>query len=626
MGRHVCTLCNRTFEILEDGEIRCPQCLRMTGVVSATPAALAQGGISIDRRMLLRLFGGALGLALLAVGGYFLVPLLQSENRYLQLEAECVRSRVPCAWEGADQWGTPFAEKVSGQADKDKFAQLGLCLDLLQVKPLQTVPEKRYVLTGQQVAERDVRNVSSLEATGYLLGCALTAGLDVVPCSFDLDEPSQRFIDRTYGVCTVDEDGQIADHLVPFVDDEDPPVNELSIMTPGRFTSHFIAAAAKAEDRPRESYRMFARALVYDEPAEVLFHRGVVKARNGAVEFGVDDVQSALKTAPSAPGHTVLGDILMRQGTPADALNSYTSALSLNANYRLAQVGKARALLGTGAEEQALALLEQLREEDPSLPGLHAALATCYSHRGETDKAVQELREEVRQNPNPTSYGLLADHLISAGEADEAVKLLEQGYEQLNSPGMGITLTGFYAKVDRQDDALALCGRLAAEHADRHDVWRDCGSLAFGAQAYGSAEEFLSRAVALAPHHKDGWAWLYVTRLKLEKKQEKGTKTAQATLEEMLGRFASARLNVAQVLLWSEEADAAEVVLREGLDAAAPDVSILRALYYTLRRNGKDEEAGHLRDRWLDELDEEEAGQLLRWMNRIDARLERHRK
>ena len=562
-------------------------------------------------------------LALVALGACFLVGLLGSENRYRELALECERSRVPCAWDGALQWAGPFVEAVSGAPEKEVFSRLSVCLEQLGVKPLSGSPPGRAPLTGSQLAASPVKEVTRLEAAGYLLGCALVAGLDLLPCATQLEDPSQAFAQRTYGVCRVDEQGRIADWYIPFSENSNDVAQGLTLMSAGRFAAHFIGATAEAEMGARESYRLFARALTYGNPPEVLFRRGVVKARNGAVEFGVDDMREALRSAPSAPGHTVLGDVLMRQGVPDEALSAYSAAITLKPDHLPARVGKARALLGTGAVEQAESLLEALRAEAPAVPRLHAALATCYRRRGETDKALVELREEIRVNPVPDSYQQLADFLSSSGKGAEGVAVLEEGYELLRTPAMGTALASSYAANGQKDKGMELCRTLTTEHADRFETVRDCSHTALWQRELETGEAWLTRAVQLAPHRKEEWAWLYVARLDLEKKGKKGTKSSQETLGEMMKRFASARRDVAFALLRAHYVEEAQAILREGLEQNPADGSLLAALYYTLRRSGLDEEAEKLKEEGIKKIKEEDVHRVLHRMKRMDAHLRR---
>lgn len=111
---------------------------------------------------------------------------------------------------------------------------------------------------------------------------------------------------------------------------------------------------------------------------------------------------AALKLTPrDAALHTQLGYALQRNAASAEAVRCFRTALSLDPDLPQAMVGLANALLELGPDQQALRLVDQAWELDPTMPALQArilrAMALKAQHRME--EAVAELRQALEIAP-----------------------------------------------------------------------------------------------------------------------------------------------------------------------------------------------------------------------------------
>lgn len=391
--QYVCTLCNIDFSVLPPAEARCPRCLRLTGVVGTDEADKSSGpSLRVTLRRL-RLAGAALGVAaVLGVGAYVAFTLLAGAGPYRDLAEECRGNDLPVPWAGFEAWGrecsaTSFAELA------DMAGQAGFSPALSGERPTE-------ILTGKKLAERGGGRVTSIEAAGFLLGCALASDLEVTPCRKKAPGLATPFSSRKYGLCLTEE-GAVTAATAPF--GEPGELEEWESMEPAGFLAHFLAAAGEAAADPREAYRLFGAALGFrDEPA-LYFSRGLAKVRNGVVEFGVDDMRKAVAGQADPDALVAVGEALMEQGNAGEALQEFSRAYTLERGNLAARFGIARARLASGAADKALVILDELVQEEADLPGLQTALAHAYLHLARYEETVDEstrlLEEGLKKAP-----------------------------------------------------------------------------------------------------------------------------------------------------------------------------------------------------------------------------------
>ena len=185
-----------------------------------------------------------------------------------------------------------------------------------------------------------------------------------------------------------------------------------------------------------------ARALEPESFAWIYYH-GRVLARTARAEEGFEVLQEAASLRPEyAPLWIELGDLLLAQGDPAEAILYYRAALkhdpqSAIGRYGLGQALKARGQTGAAAEEyrEALALA-------PQFGAAHYALALAARDLGEEEQARRHfgLYQSHQQTLAPARDPLIAavvelkrsamthttraTELAGAGKTDEAIEEL----------------------------------------------------------------------------------------------------------------------------------------------------------------------------------------------------------
>jgi tetratricopeptide (TPR) repeat protein len=106
------------------------------------------------------------------------------------------------------------------------------------------------------------------------------------------------------------------------------------------------------------------------------------------------EFEAALAHDPNnCTAHWKLGNtILEENGSPADALSHLNKAVALCPTLIQARVERARALVKSGKQEEALPDLQMAVKDSPDEPSIHFLLASVYRAQGKTAAAQEEMR------------------------------------------------------------------------------------------------------------------------------------------------------------------------------------------------------------------------------------------
>jgi Flp pilus assembly protein TadD len=120
-----------------------------------------------------------------------------------------------------------------------------------------------------------------------------------------------------------------------------------------------------------------------------------------------------------------LGDLAASQKSYPQAVNHYQSALGLQPNNALILNNLAWAS-GQSKAPKALEYAEKANQLAPKQPAFMDTLAMLLAEKGDTNKAIELLREALVLSPQASTIQLnLAKVLIATGKKDDARKELE---------------------------------------------------------------------------------------------------------------------------------------------------------------------------------------------------------
>lgn len=596
----LCTLCNEEFEPAEgsmEAELRCPKCMRKTGLVKgvvAHAAAAPPGNASH--------YPGAPG----GAGKWRVVVMLAS-----------VGLAGVGGWFGWQAWKAPspqsgFEEMLSGEltayldvAQGD--ARLASCDTL---KGYAALVEKAG--KGQD-SSKAVRPASVLldatdgllPAEALLLGlaCIRDHGPFAVPCRVAGVSPTVRLQQQAMGLCEV-HDGEVAQHVVVPADGV-PEGAALEALDLVKGAALVLATGGSMASEPSEAYRLFGAALSAWEDPRIRFQLGEAKVRFNVLDFASEDMAKALTSGYDEGGVMRLAEVQSRQGNWGEALGLYGKVLQENATAQKAKLGKIRCLLGLGKMADAEPLLNELEKSSPDMEELNHVLAAWHLANKRGDEALAALKREFDVRPSPASG-------LSLVRATESVKGAEAAFGLLNSlpeRGMELELEKLRLALilGNKEEVARLAEALGTAYPDSAHVQRACGLGFFEVQQLDKAEHHFEAADTLGGAAEfESLTYLTLVRYMLEGSGKKGTKSAQETLAMLEQRHKNARLDVALSLeglgLWNQARGLLEELLAK--DAMKVDAAV--ALYGLYLRNGDPGRADALRQRTLAALPEQE--------------------
>jgi tetratricopeptide (TPR) repeat protein/predicted Ser/Thr protein kinase len=174
--------------------------------------------------------------------------------------------------------------------------------------------------------------------------------------------------------------------------------------------------ALQALGRPADAVAEYTRALeLRPRDARLLNNRGTAKVDLLDLPGARKDFEEALESNEFfAEAYHNLGNVLLLESRPAEAIRQYDLALGCDPDYTEAYVHRARARLKTGATEEAAADLRQALRREPRNPDVLLDLATVTRARGDDAKALSLLEEALAAAPagwppRPKAEKLLAE-------------------------------------------------------------------------------------------------------------------------------------------------------------------------------------------------------------------------
>lgn len=613
-SQHVCTLCNREFKSPASEIPRCPHCLRRVGVV-AVPAEIPSGGRFVLPRPSLRtlVIGGAVAaLAILAVVLWQVQPTWLTTTTVADhpVASFCSEHNVPCPVGQTLELPVELAAVASGA---ELATGMAAVLEGRGKVSRPGAPPDRLRPAAEVLAGSGLKMVA-LEAVALAWGAAQAANLPLVPCLPDSQLAAEPFWQRGYALC--DQQCNLVYAPLP-ADDGDMT---WQCLTAPRFTAHFIAANGELPLPAREAYRLFAAARELHKDPDLTLRQGVVKVRNDAPEFGIEDMRVALHSGAAADGQLLLGSALLSVGLPADALDAFETLLRVAPEDPHGRLGKARSLALLGRMEAAEATLQSLEQTNPDLPGLWAAVASTHRHNKDIEGATSAIRREVAHNPAREHVAFLVDLLLEERREEEAMALLDSLYERLQRADLALMAAQLAGTAGRVEEAQQRLAAALDAHPDNVELLYLTAQRSLDKKEFGAAEEVLMRLRKRDPENVQVQVDLALSRFGLEKAGGHGARSARETVADFARKSPRRVYQVAQVLSSWEYWDETEKLLEERLARKPGSRHLTAWLYFYYLSHQKAGKAKALRGQERPQFDADDLEWLEEAFSRMDER------
>jgi tetratricopeptide (TPR) repeat protein len=199
----------------------------------------------------------------------------------------------------------------------------------------------------------------------------------------------------------------------------------------------------------------------------------------------------------SAFSHYYLALVFLSSGRDEEAAAQAAPSGALLANDRDAQFRMAQACLRSGHTAQGLAFIDALEKESALTATQEFDLATLLNSKRLYPQTVARLRRVAAMDPaNWANRYNLADALLEAGQATEAVSLLESLAADRPHEASVLSLLGSaYESAGKPDRALeSYRGAVAAEPGN-HDYYLDYARMLADLNRYDESEQFIESSL-----------------------------------------------------------------------------------------------------------------------------------
>jgi len=538
-------------------------------------------------RFALLLSGGLAVIGGITVAALYLIDVVAEATPYRTLENRCKDDGYPVPWAGWEELRVDVERVVGGSSGEEAFASLASLLSsrpgLIRYKGAQPPTVFR---TAGEIHRLESGGITGIEAVAYLLAASFHTGLAVAPCEAESVDSTEPFWLRDYALC-LSGAGTLKAALMPFEGGVEPV--GYTLMEPTDFLAHYLAASGERELPAAESYRLFSGAGSFSDDPDLLFQLGMVKVRNRAFTFGMEDMRFALGQGSGPTGYIALGDSFLAAGNPSDAFEAFGQAASHLPENLEARLGKARSLIVLGRADEANELLEQLKEAAPGMKRLNATRSLFFAQKGELKKAIEAMELELAADPSPEYYGRLAGLLMADAQQERALDLISKGSKEY-------------------PDSLALLrllGRVMLE-SGRHE----------------QAEARLVHLLEKEPGDEEAWTHLAVSRILLEKAGKQGKQSAAETVKELNRRFSRALYRVAVILSARGMTDDAERLLESRLEKEPDNALLTTWLYYMYRLHGRAARAEEIKKKAYASFEDEKGEWVEATFERVDTYVE----
>ena len=305
-----------------------------------------------------------------------------------------------------------------------------------------------------------------------------------------------------------------------------------------------------------------------------------------------------------ALGYNILGTVYLYENKNDKAIEQFSLALGLKADYFTAKRNRALAYMRQNNLKEAIKDLRSVNAENPSDSRTKALLGSALKQSGEVKDAVVYLREAERDLPATAALSSdLAEALLGAGQLEEAIDVsrrvavsFKENPDILKRMGHVLLESG---DAMRASHTFA---RLLAYRQEDPDVHLAYGRSLLKAKLYGGARTAFNRVAALVARKNmtiKGLAWYRAELEFFAGRQDR----LQALLPALISDDRPIEISPAlmgDILYSQNDFKAAESAYRKASKSYPNDLRIVIGLSATLEAEGMADEAVQILNQWQD--------------------------
>ncbi len=159
-----------------------------------------------------------------------------------------------------------------------------------------------------------------------------------------------------------------------------------------------------------------------DNAYEAYYYRGLIKADQGDLQGGIDDLTKAIEINPHmAEAYAARGSLYLTIDRPSTAIKDFSKAIELDPKHAANYVNRGQAYLSLDMVDLALKDLQKALELEPNSLAAHFNLGVAYFQKKDIDKAIEEFTKCIDMDPSvPAPYFNRAVAYIELNEREKA--------------------------------------------------------------------------------------------------------------------------------------------------------------------------------------------------------------
>jgi tetratricopeptide (TPR) repeat protein len=274
----------------------------------------------------------------------------------------------------------------------------------------------------------------------------------------------------------------------------DPLLAAIGQFTAGNWQQALEGAQLIVEESPNADEKVLSAYILKGASfAQMKEYENAIEVLNFATHL------AAHLQLKSPAVHSVLGDVLLKQGKLDEAVSEFRKAIALDPNNDGYHSSLGFALRAQGKLDEAASECRQAIALDPKDPGNHNVLAAVLFKQGKVDAGVIVLRHAVTVDPRADrAHYNLGTGLIAAGKQDDAITEYREAI-RINPKFVSAyhNLTVVLIRQGKLEDAIAVARQAVAADQNSAKAHDNLGVILRRQGKLDDAMAELSRAVAL---------------------------------------------------------------------------------------------------------------------------------
>ncbi len=320
--------------------------------------------------------------------------------------------------------------------------------------------------------------------------------------------------------------------------------------------------------------------------------------------------QDIIKNFPKrALGYNILGTVYLHEKKNDKAIEQFSLALGLKADYYTAKRNRALAYMRQNNLKDAIKDLRAVNDENPSDARTKALLGSALKQSGEVKDAVIYLREAERDLPATAALSSdLAEALLGAGHLEEAIDVARRvAVSFKENPDILERMGHVLLESGDAMRASHTFARLLAYRQEDPDAHLAYGRSLLKAKLYGGARTAFNRVAALVARKNmtlKGLSW-YRAELEFFAGRQDRLQALLPALKSDDRPFEISPALMGDILYLQHDFKAAEIAYRSASKSYPNDLRIVIGLSATLEAVDMIDDAVQILNKWLDEHEDD---------------------